>query len=83
MHPPMSFWFGPPPQTSPPLETQFFEVLRSGGGVRGGMGWGSKHDPPFCGSKIMNILVFFYFELKKCYRVRTPCCLYGAEWDEC
>ena len=46
------------------------------------MGWGSKNDPPFFGSKIMNLLVFFYFEPKKCFRVPTPLGLYGAEWDE-
>ena len=36
--------------------------------------------PPFFGSKIMNLLVFFDFEPKKCFRVRTPWGLYGAEW---
>ena len=45
-------------------------------------GGGSKNDPPFFGSKIMNLLVFFDFELKKCFRVRTPWGLYGAQWDE-
>ena len=39
-------------------------------------------NPPFFGSKIMNLLVFFDFELKKCFRVPTPWGLYGAEWDE-
>ena len=29
-----------------------------------------KSTPPFFGSKIMNILVFFDFEPKKCFRVR-------------
>ena len=38
--------------------------------------------PPFLGSKIMNLLVFFDFEPKKCFRVPTPWGLYGAEWDE-
>ena len=38
--------------------------------------------PLFLGSKIMNLLVFFDFEPKKCFRVRTPWGLYGAEWDE-
>ena len=47
------------------------------------MGWGvKKWPPPFFGSKIMNLLVFFDFEPKKCYRVPTPWGLYGAEWDE-
>ena len=44
---------------------------------------GSKFDPaPFFGSKIMNLLVFFHFEPKKCFRVPTQWGLYGAEWDE-
>ena len=68
----MSFWSGPPP-----LETHFFEVLREVGG-----GGGSKKTPPFFGSKIMNFLVFFDFEPKKCFRVPTLWGLYGAEWDE-
>ena len=39
--------------------------------------------PPFFGSKIMNLLVFFSdFEPKKCFRVPTLWGLYGAEWDE-
>ena len=38
--------------------------------------------PPFFGSKIMNLLVFFDFEPKKCFRVPTLWGLYGAEWDE-
>ena len=38
-----------------------------------------KNDPPFFGSKIMNLLVFFDFELKKFFRVPTPWGLYGAE----
>ena len=38
--------------------------------------------PPFFGSKIMNLLVFFDFEPKKCFRVPTPWGLYGEEWDE-
>ena len=39
--------------------------------------------PLFFGSKITNLLVFFFdFELKKCFRVPTPWGLYGAEWDE-
>ena len=74
MHPPMSFWSGPP--QTPPLETHFFDVLREGGGLRGGLGGvgggGQKMTPPFFGSKIMNLLVFFDFELKKCFRVPTP-----------
>ena len=67
--------FGPDPPDPPPLETHFFEVLREVGG-------GQKMTPPFFGSKIMNLLVFFYFEPKKCFRVRTPWGLYGAEWDK-
>ena len=42
----------------------------------------TKMTPPFLGSKIMNLLVFFDFEPKKCFRVPTPLGLYGAEWDE-
>ena len=34
------------------------------------------------GSKIINLLVFFDFEPKKCFRVPTPWGSYGAEWDE-
>ena len=50
---------------------------------RGVGGGGSKKTPhPFLGSKIMNLLVFFHFELKKCFRVPTPWGLYGANWDE-
>ena len=41
-----------------------------------------KMTPPFFGSKIMNLLVFFDFEPKKCFRVPTPWGLYEAEWDE-
>ena len=51
-----------------------------------GGGWGggskmSKNDPPFFGSKIMNLLVFFNFEPKKCFWVPTPWGLYGVEWE--
>ena len=41
------------------------------------MGWGGgskmskKRTPFFFGSKIMNLLVFFDFEPKKCFRVPT------------
>ena len=35
--------------------------------------------PPFFGSKIMNLLVFFDFEPKKFFRVPTLWGLYGAE----
>ena len=35
----------------------------------------------FWGSKIMNLLVFFDFEPKKCFRVPTSWGLYGAVWD--
>ena len=38
--------------------------------------------PPFFGSKIMNVLVFFDFEPKKCFRVPTPWGLCATEWDE-
>ena len=85
----MSFWSGAP--QTPPLETHFFKVLWGGGGGGGG-GWGGgggggvknveKMTPPFFGSKIMNLLVFFDFEPKKCFRVPTPLGLYGAKWDE-
>ena len=39
---------------------------------------------PFFGLKIMNLLVFFFFdfERKKCFWVPTPSGLCGAEWDE-
>ena len=47
-----------------------------GGGGVGGGGGGVKNvekmTPPFFGSKIMNLLVFFDFEPKKCFRVPTP-----------
>ena len=68
----MSFWSGPP--QTPQLETHFFEVLREGwgGGVGGGGQKMLKKTPPFFGSKIMNLLVFFDFEPKKCFRVPTP-----------
>ena len=83
MHPPMSFWSGTP-LDPPPLETHFFEVLREVGGRGGGGGVKNveKMTPPFFGSKIMNLLVFFNFEPEKCFRVPTPWGLYGAEWDE-
>ena len=74
----MSFWSGPP-RTPPPLETHFFEVLREVGGAGGGF---KKLTPPFFELKIMNLLVFFDLEPKKCFRVPTPWGLYGAEWDE-
>ena len=53
----------------------------------GGWGWGGvknveKMTPPFFGLKIMNLLVFFDFEPKKCFRVPTLWGLYGAKWDE-
>ena len=70
MHPPMSFWSGPP-LSPPPLETYFFEVFREVGGG-GGVKNVEKMTPPFFGSKIMNLLVFFDFEPKKCFRVPTP-----------
>ena len=76
----MSFWSGAP--QTPPLETHFFEVLREGGGGWGGVKNVEKMTPPFFGSQIMNLLVFFDFEPKKCFRVPTPLGLYGAEWDE-
>ena len=34
--------------------------------------------PPFFGLKIGNLLVFFDFEPKKCFRVPTPWGLYGV-----
>ena len=49
-----------------------------GGGVKNV----EKMTPPFFGSKIMNLLVFFDFEPKKCSWVPTPLGLYGAKWDE-
>ena len=53
-----------------------------GGGGGGGVKNVEKMTPLFFGSKIMNLLVFFDFEPKKCFRVPTPWGLYGAEWDE-
>ena len=35
--------------------------------------------PPF---GFLNLLVFFAFELKKCFGVPTPWGLHRAEWDE-
>ena len=67
--------FGSTPPQTPPLETLFFEVLREGA-------VDEKMNPPFFGSKIMNLLVFFDSERKKCFRVPTPWGLYGAEWGE-
>ena len=61
----MSFWSGPP--QTPPLETHFL----GGGGGGGGVKNVEKMTPPFFGSKIMNLLVFFDFEPKKCFRVPT------------
>ena len=83
----MSFWSGPlkPP---PHLKPTFLGLCRrwGGGGVGGwgrGGGRGVKKRPhPFFRSKLMNLLVFFNFEPKKCFRVPTPWGLYGAEWDE-
>ena len=40
----------------------------------------SKNYPPFFGSKIMNLLVFFDFKLKKCFRVPTPWGCMGRSW---
>ena len=74
----MSFWSGAP--QTPPLETHFFKVLWEGGGV--GVKNVEKMTPPFFGSKIMNLLVFFDFEPKKCFPVPTPLGLNGAKWDE-
>ena len=51
------------------------------GGV-GGVKNVEKMTPPLFGSKIMNLLVFFDFEPKKCSWVPTLWGLYGAEWDE-
>ena len=41
MHPPMSFWSGPP-QTPPPLETHFLGGGVGGVGGVGGLGGGVK-----------------------------------------
>ena len=49
----------------------------------GGSKMSKKSPPLFFGSKIMNLLVFFDFELKNCFWVPTPWGLDGAEWDEC
>ena len=74
--------FGADPAGPPPLETLFFEFLREGGGAGGGVKNVDKITPLIFGLKIMNLLVFFDFEPKKCVRVPTPWGLYGAEWDE-
>ena len=50
------------PLDPPPLETHFFEVFQGGGGGGGGVKNVVKMTPPFFGSKIMNLLVFFDFE---------------------
>ena len=56
----------------------FFE-----GGGRGGVkNVEKKTTPPFWGSKIINLSVFFDFEPKKCFRVLNPKGFCGAEWDE-
>ena len=47
------------------------------GGWGGGVKNVEKITPPFLGSKIRNLWVFFDFEPKKC-----SWGLYGAEWDE-
>ena len=74
----MSFWSGPP--RPPPLETPFLDLLRDvGGGGGGGVAGFQKMTTPFLGLKIMNVLVFFDFEPKKCSRVTTPWGLHGAE----
>ena len=83
----MSFWSGHP-KTPPHVKPTFLGLCGSWGG---GGGWGlgvggargKKTTPPFFGSKLMNLLVFFNFEPKQCFRVATPWGLYGAEWDEC
>ena len=84
----MSFWSGPL-KTPPHLKPTFLGLCRrwGGGGLGGGGGGGGgargqKTTPPFFGSKLMNLLFFFNFEPKKCFRVPTPWGLYGAEWDE-
>ena len=71
----MSFWSGPP--RPPPLETHFLEPFRGGWGLGGGQKCRKKMTPPFFASKIMNLLVFFDFEPKKCFRVPT---LWGFVW---
>ena len=49
-----------------------------GGGVKNV----KKMTSPFFALKIMNLLVGFDFEPKKCFQVPSPQGLYGAEWDE-
>ena len=50
----------------------------------GGLGWGSKNDPPLFWAEDHESFVFcfFDFEAKKCFRVPTPRGLYGAECDK-
>ena len=69
------------PPDPPHLKPSFLRFLGRGGGVGG---WGGvknvkKKNPPFFGSKILNLLVFFDFEPRKCFPVPTPWGLYGAE----
>ena len=41
-----------------------------------------KMTPLFIVSEMMNLLLFFDLEAKKCFRVMTPWGLYGATLDE-
>ena len=71
----MSFRSGPPPRP-PHLKPTFLR-----GGCGGGGGKNIETPPPFL-CKIINLLVWFDFEPKKCFRVPTPWGLYEVEWDE-
>ena len=51
-------------------------------GVGGGSKMSKKMTPPFFWVEIQNLLVFFDFEPKKCFRVPTPWGLYWTQWDE-
>ena len=46
------------------------------------MGGGGQKRPPLFWVENHESFVFFDFEPKKCFRVRTLWALYGAEWDE-
>ena len=60
------------PPDPPHLKPTFLRISGMGGGGGGGVKNVEKMTPPFFGSKIMNLLVFFDFEPKKCSRVPTP-----------
>ena len=66
MHPPMSFWSGPP-NKPPHLKPIFFEILRE----VGGWGVGSKDDPPFFRLQIIFTLGSSKIEVFETYFFHT------------